>query len=168
MKTEVLIQMDGLSRGTEHVFVLAASNLPWDLDSALLRRLEKRVLVPLPGEGGRLKMLQMHMGGQNCEDLNLEGCAGKCDGFSGADIKLLCKEAAMRPVRRLLGKLEKMERGDGGEGGGTVEETKVKELVDSNPITQEDLAMAVGVTNKSSGGGLEGKYEAWAKAYGST
>jgi len=58
--------------------------------------------------------------------------------------------------------------GGGGEGGGTVEETKVKELVDSNPITQEDLAMAVGVTNKSSGGGLEGKYEAWAKAYGST
>jgi katanin p60 ATPase-containing subunit A1 len=43
MKTELLIQMDGLSKTNEHVFLLAASNLPWDLDMAMLRRLEKRV-----------------------------------------------------------------------------------------------------------------------------
>jgi katanin p60 ATPase-containing subunit A1 len=43
MKTELLIQMDGLSKSEDHVFLLAASNLPWDLDLAMLRRLEKRV-----------------------------------------------------------------------------------------------------------------------------
>jgi katanin p60 ATPase-containing subunit A1 len=43
MKTELLIQMDGLSKSDDHVFLLAASNLPWDLDLAMLRRLEKRV-----------------------------------------------------------------------------------------------------------------------------
>lgn len=44
MKTELLIQMDGLARTAgDQVFVLAASNLPWDLDMAMLRRLEKRV-----------------------------------------------------------------------------------------------------------------------------
>lgn len=43
MKTELLIQMDGLAKTDDLVFVLAASNLPWDLDIALLRRLEKRV-----------------------------------------------------------------------------------------------------------------------------
>ena len=43
MKTELLIQMDGLAKTDDLVFLLAASNLPWELDSALLRRLEKRV-----------------------------------------------------------------------------------------------------------------------------
>jgi katanin p60 ATPase-containing subunit A1 len=44
MKTELLIQMDGVVKKKENVFILAASNLPWDLDIAMLRRLEKRVL----------------------------------------------------------------------------------------------------------------------------
>lgn len=45
MKTELLIQLDGLTKQTnERVFLLAASNMPWDLDHALLRRLEKRVI----------------------------------------------------------------------------------------------------------------------------
>lgn len=49
MKTELLIQLDGLIKNTgERVFLLAASNLPWELDMALLRRLEKRILVRLP------------------------------------------------------------------------------------------------------------------------
>lgn len=43
VKTEILVQLDGLSKTDERVFLLAASNLPWDLDEALLRRLEKRV-----------------------------------------------------------------------------------------------------------------------------
>jgi katanin p60 ATPase-containing subunit A1 len=44
MKTELLIQMDGVVKKKENVFILAASNIPWDLDIALLRRLEKRVI----------------------------------------------------------------------------------------------------------------------------
>lgn len=43
MKTELLIQMDGIVKKKENVFILAASNIPWDLDIAMLRRLEKRV-----------------------------------------------------------------------------------------------------------------------------
>jgi hypothetical protein len=53
MKTELLIQMDGLSKTNDLVFVMAASNLPWDLDAAMLRRLEKRILVPLPSPAAR-------------------------------------------------------------------------------------------------------------------
>eukprot|EP01028_Stygiella_incarcerata_P002895 TRINITY_DN1553_c0_g1_i2.p1 TRINITY_DN1553_c0_g1~~TRINITY_DN1553_c0_g1_i2.p1 ORF type:complete len:211 (+),score=50.49 TRINITY_DN1553_c0_g1_i2:222-854(+) len=53
MKTELLIQMDGLARTDDLVFVLAASNIPWDLDIAVRRRLEKRILVPLPNRVAR-------------------------------------------------------------------------------------------------------------------
>ena len=58
MKTELLIQMDGLVKKKDRVFILAASNLPWDLDIALLRRLEKRILVSLPVEQARVNMLK--------------------------------------------------------------------------------------------------------------
>lgn len=57
MKTEILIQMDGLQRSDDVVFVLAASNLPWELDNAMMRRLEKRVLVDLPNKEARHAML---------------------------------------------------------------------------------------------------------------
>jgi katanin p60 ATPase-containing subunit A1 len=58
MKTELLIQMDGLSKSSDLVFVLAVSNLPWDLDHALLRRLEKRIFVPLPNKEARVQLFE--------------------------------------------------------------------------------------------------------------
>ena len=64
MKTELLIQMDGVKgRSTveQQVFVMAASNLPWDLDVAVLRRLEKRVLVPLPEKEAREMMFRKNI-----------------------------------------------------------------------------------------------------------
>ena len=62
MKTELLIQLDGLLKGSGRVFLLAASNLPWELDMALLRRLEKRILVPMPTIEARERMLNMYVG----------------------------------------------------------------------------------------------------------
>ena len=56
MKTEILLQMDGLAKTSELVFLLAASNLPWELDVAMLRRLEKRILVDLPALDARVRM----------------------------------------------------------------------------------------------------------------
>jgi katanin p60 ATPase-containing subunit A1 len=72
MKTELLIQLDGLIKNNgERVFLLAASNLPWELDMALLRRLEKRILVTLPNEAARIGMIQRNLGGMTEKDLNL-------------------------------------------------------------------------------------------------
>jgi len=110
MKTELLIQLDGLikSKG-ERVFLLAASNLPWELDMALLRRLEKRILVPLPGEDSREAMLRYHLppgpadsGKRAEEDVEFEAFSQALEGYSGSDIRLVCKEAAMKPLRRLM------------------------------------------------------------------
>lgn len=110
MKTELLIQMDGLSSRqnseTQQVFVLAASNVPWDLDQALLRRLEKRVLVSLPTLAAREQMLRQNLSGRLAADVDCSVIAAKLDGYSGADIEVLCREAAMRPLRRLLDALD--------------------------------------------------------------
>ncbi|KAF4746387.1 Katanin p60 ATPase-containing subunit A-like 2 [Perkinsus olseni] len=109
LKTELLIQMDGLTkRSCEkcQVFVLAASNLPWDLDQAMLRRLEKRILVDSPDGPSRFIMAKTFIGEYACEAA-IEGIAetvaSKTSGWSGDDIRLLCKEAAMRPLREFFG-----------------------------------------------------------------
>nr|KAJ3421648.1 Katanin p60 ATPase-containing subunit A-like 2 [Polyrhizophydium stewartii] len=68
MKTELLIQMDGLAKSREHVFLLAASNLPWDLDVAMLRRLEKRILVDLPDSDARLAIFEALLPAGQCDE----------------------------------------------------------------------------------------------------
>ena len=99
MKTEILVQMDGLARGKELVFVLAATNMPWELDMAMLRRLEKRIMVPLPEAEGRQAMLESLLGDRVALGVDLADVAARTEGFSGADMYLLAKEAAMRPLR---------------------------------------------------------------------
>ncbi|KAL5841196.1 hypothetical protein ACOSQ3_011799 [Xanthoceras sorbifolium] len=107
LKTELLIQMDGLTRTDELVFVLAATNLPWELDAAMLRRLEKRILVPLPEPEARIAMFKELLPSESGEEsLPYDLLVERTEGFSGSDIRLLCKEAAMQPLRRLMAHLE--------------------------------------------------------------
>uniref|UniRef100_A0A3Q0T806 Katanin p60 ATPase-containing subunit A-like 2 n=1 Tax=Amphilophus citrinellus TaxID=61819 RepID=A0A3Q0T806_AMPCI len=113
MKTELLVQMDGLARSDDLVFVLAASNLPWELDHAMLRRLEKRILVSLPSSPARQAMISHWLPPLSCTGgvelrtaLDYETLAKEMEGYSGSDIRLVCKEAAMRPVRKIFDALE--------------------------------------------------------------
>ncbi|KAK1800558.1 hypothetical protein P4O66_005778, partial [Electrophorus voltai] len=113
MKTELLVQMDGLARSNDLVFVLAASNLPWELDYAMLRRLEKRILVGLPSGPARQAMINhwlppvSNTGGVELRtQLAYDVLAEETEGYSGSDIRLVCKEAAMRPVRKIFDTLE--------------------------------------------------------------
>merc|ERR1712050_125397 len=93
MKTELLIQLDGILRDTQdQVFLLAASNLPWDLDRAMLRRLEKRVLVNLPSADAREAMIRSNLPESMADGLDYEKLASMTDEWSGPDIRLLCKE----------------------------------------------------------------------------
>ncbi|KAJ1431851.1 P-loop containing nucleoside triphosphate hydrolase protein [Ochromonadaceae sp. CCMP2298] len=131
MKTELLIQMDGVKGATaasasaqvaqggsssEQVFVMAASNLPWDLDIAVLRRLEKRVLVPLPSAGAREAMFRKHLGDRSV-GLDFTSVAERTGGYSGADIELVSRESAMMPVRRLMGRIDGLDMGQASIGG---------------------------------------------------
>lgn len=119
MKTELLVQMDGLAKSDDLVFVLAASNLPWELDHAMLRRLEKRILVDLPSLEARKAMLYRFLPPKNTEggliintDLNYSALAEKTEGYSGSDLKLVCKEAAMQVVRKIFTTLENHVEGE--------------------------------------------------------
>jgi katanin p60 ATPase-containing subunit A1 len=113
------MQMDGLSKSDDLVFVLGASNLPWELDTAMLRRLEKRILVDLPTLEAREAMFRFHlppmvqekeMGGFELRaEVDYATVAAATQGYSGSDIRLVCKEAAMRPVRRIFDILESLD-----------------------------------------------------------
>ncbi|ESL06047.1 katanin [Trypanosoma rangeli SC58] len=160
MKTELLIQMDGLSkrRGGEVVFVLAASNVPWDLDTAMLRRLEKRILVGLPSHEARAALfrtiLTPNVAGP---DLDWNLCANLTEGMSGADIDVVCREAMMRPIRLLIEKLESA--GNPMQlAGGTLQRPRV---------TIQDVMASVACTQSSVRQSDLGKFDEWARRYGS-
>ena len=104
VKTEFLVQMDGVgkSQGGGRVLILGATNVPWQIDSAIRRRFEKRVYIPLPEAGPRTVMLKLHMGDtpNNLTDADLDRLGKLTEGASGADIKVLVKEAMMEPIKR--------------------------------------------------------------------
>ena len=162
MKTELLIQMDGLNQSSDLVFVLAASNLPWDLDMALLRRLEKRILVPLPTVKGREIMMERSLKGRyNEKEVNLRKWAERLDMYSGADVQLLCKEVAMRPVRRLMKKLLTIHTEE-------EEEHMNNEEIVLDLINNEDFEKALKCTKPSSSKKFLDKYEEWHQTHGAT
>ncbi|KAG9448043.1 hypothetical protein H6P81_014171 [Aristolochia fimbriata] len=139
LKTELLIQMDGLTRTDELVFVLAATNLPWELDAAMLRRLEKRILVPLPEPEARRAMFEELLPSKPGEpELPYDLLVAQTEGYSGSDIRLLCKEAAMQPLRRLMTLLEEKQ-----------ELVPDEELPAVGPICPEDIETALRNTRPS-------------------
>ncbi|KAJ0018734.1 hypothetical protein Pint_09964 [Pistacia integerrima] len=139
LKTELLIQMDGLTRTDELVFVLAATNLPWELDAAMLRRLEKRILVPLPEPEARRAMFEELLPSQADEEgLPYDVLVERTEGYSGSDIRLLCKETAMQPLRRVMALLE--DRQD------VVPEDELPKV---GPIRAEDIEAALKNTRPS-------------------
>lgn len=91
LKTELLVQMDGLLSNNSNVFILAASNLPWDLDPAFLRRMEKRILIPLPSKECRKEMIRSHLSEFSTvfrKDSVLNKASTLLEGYSGSDIKV--------------------------------------------------------------------------------
>ena len=82
VKTEFLVQMQGVGSNNEGVLVLGATNLPWALDPAIRRRFEKRIYIPLPDEMGRYALLENRLRGEDCTitDSNLEELALMLEG----------------------------------------------------------------------------------------
>ncbi|XP_058789959.1 katanin p60 ATPase-containing subunit A-like 2 [Phymastichus coffea] len=106
-RAELLARLDGLlSMENANVLLLAATNVPWELDTALLRRLEKRIYVGLPDEQARHQIFKVYLKPDLMDKLEYKTVLNKTNGYSCADLKLLCKEAWMMQLRPIWAYLE--------------------------------------------------------------
>ena len=127
LKTEFLIQFDGLGSNTNaKLLVIAATNRPMDLDEALLRRLPKRVYCGPLDENGRFEFIKkvINRVETNLSDDDIREIAKKTNDYSNSDLMELCREAAYQPVRELT----------------TDEILKIKKF---RPLVKQDLLIAV-------------------------
>eukprot|EP01059_Diplonema_ambulator_P007233 TRINITY_DN16723_c0_g1_i1.p1 TRINITY_DN16723_c0_g1~~TRINITY_DN16723_c0_g1_i1.p1 ORF type:complete len:274 (+),score=60.85 TRINITY_DN16723_c0_g1_i1:271-1092(+) len=103
VKTEFLVQMQGVGNDDTGVLVLAATNLPWQLDSAIRRRFERRIEIALPEAPARAHMFKIHLGAtpHTLTEANFDELGRLSDRYSGSDINVLVRSAIMEPVRTL-------------------------------------------------------------------
>jgi SpoVK/Ycf46/Vps4 family AAA+-type ATPase len=93
---QLLAELDGMEGTNEGVFVLAATNAPWDVDSALRRpgRLDRTVLVTPPDVEARAAIIEYHLRDRPIAGIDLKRLAARTERFSGADLAHLCETAA--------------------------------------------------------------------------
>jgi vacuolar protein-sorting-associated protein 4 len=103
IKTELLVQMDGVGKDSKGVLILGATNIPWQLDAAIRRRFQRRVHISLPEMSARMKMFELAVGTTPCElnATDFKRLAVLTEGYSGSDITIAVQDALMQPVRKI-------------------------------------------------------------------
>ncbi|XP_052266375.1 fidgetin-like protein 1 isoform X2 [Dreissena polymorpha] len=102
IKTEFLVQLDGASTSSDdRILVIGATNRPQEIDEAARRRFVKRLYIPLPETEARRSIITNLLRQQEyaLSDRDLDHICTHTDGFSGADMATLCREAALGPIR---------------------------------------------------------------------
>lgn len=171
VKAELLVQMDGVGvvssaganseqdqeQAAKNVMVLAATNRPWDLDEAIRRRLEKRIYIPLPTAIGRKQLFEINLKGiEVAEDINYERLIEITDGYSGADLANVCRDAALMPLRKKIAQ-------------GNVDILRIREVQNeiNIPLTMEDFLEAIRNVSKSVSQAQLDEYQQWMAEFGS-
>ncbi|KAG6955932.1 hypothetical protein JG688_00011671 [Phytophthora aleatoria] len=172
VKTELLVQINGVSSGDpadpgNRVMVLAATNLPWELDEAMRRRLTKRVYIPLPEAEGRLQLFKINLEKVDvASDVNFDKLVAATEGYSGDDICGLCDTAKMMPVKRLytpevLKELQRKQME-----GASDEELQAHEK-NALEVTWTDFQTALENVSKSVGQDQLERFVKWEEEFGS-
>ncbi|KAI0389686.1 P-loop containing nucleoside triphosphate hydrolase protein [Xylariaceae sp. FL0594] len=101
---QFLREWDGLDTGTsQKIFIMVATNRPFDLDEAVLRRLPRKLLIDLPVEKDRAAILRIHLRGEKLDEVDMiDEIARRTPLYSGSDLKNVCVAAAMAAVRETL------------------------------------------------------------------
>ena len=130
LKTQLLTELQGLaSNEDERITLIGATNLPWELDFALRSRFEKKIHVPLPNREARAKIFEIHMEDvEVAPTIEYEELADLTEGYSGRDISVVCREAALEPIRDLqrTGRME-----------------DEQEILDIRPVSRDDFLHAI-------------------------
>lgn len=103
IKTEMLVQMDGVGKDSTGVLVLGATNIPWQLDAAIRRRFQRRVHISLPDLAARTTMFKLAVGdtATTLKNEDYRTCAELAAGYSGSDITIAVQDALMQPIRKI-------------------------------------------------------------------
>ncbi|XP_025081214.1 fidgetin-like protein 1 isoform X2 [Pomacea canaliculata] len=104
IKTEFLVQLDGAAtQAEERLLIIGATNRPQEIDEAARRRFVKRLYIPLPDSEARQHIVSRLMAEQNCQltEWDFISISQQTEGFSGADMANLCREAALGPIRSI-------------------------------------------------------------------
>jgi SpoVK/Ycf46/Vps4 family AAA+-type ATPase len=111
---EFMSEWDGLVSQNEGIVVVGATNRPFDLDDAILRRMPRRILVDIPTEQERRDILKVQLKDELlADDVSLDDLAAKTKMYSGSDLKNVCMHAALNSVKDLLLEENKeLQRGD--------------------------------------------------------
>ncbi|KAE8736420.1 Spastin [Hibiscus syriacus] len=174
IKNEFMTHWDGLlTKAGQRILVLAATNRPFDLDEAIIRRFERRIMVSLPSVDSREIILRTLLVKEKVEDLDYKELATMTEGYSGSDLKNLCVTAAYRPVRELL-KQERLKDQEKNGRGKSLED--VSEMKDENeelvislrPLNMEDMRQAKNQVAASfaSEGSIMAELKQWNDLYG--
>ncbi|KAL7150422.1 hypothetical protein ABFS83_05G111000 [Erythranthe nasuta] len=165
IKNEFMTHWDGLlTKPGERILVLAATNRPFDLDEAIIRRFERRVMVGLPSVENREKILRTLLSKEKVDErLDFAELATTTDGFSGSDLKNLCVTAAYRPVRELIQQERLKDQKH------KVEDSEKKErVITIRPLNMEDFKEAKNQVAASfaAGGSIMAELKQWNDLYG--
>ncbi|XP_039062125.1 spastin-like [Hibiscus syriacus] len=177
IKNEFMAHWEGLLTKTgERILVLAATNRPFDLDEAIIRRFERRIMVGLPSIENREKIFRTLLAKEKVDqNVDFAELASMTEGYTGSDLKNLCTAAAYRPVRELI-KQERLKdqkrkkkeaEGKNSEGLSTKNEAGER-VITLRPLNMEDLREAmnqVAASFSSEGAGLN-ELKQWNDLYG--
>ncbi|CAH9110247.1 unnamed protein product [Cuscuta europaea] len=180
IKNEFMTHWDGLlTKPGERILVLAATNRPFDLDEAIIRRFERRIMVGLPSAENREKILRTLLAKEKVEDIDFKELATMTDGYSGSDLKNLCITAAYRPVRELIQQEREkdMEKKHKAEEGQSAEDDKKdpdkkdeaeERVITLRPLNMEDMKQAKNqiAASFAVGGSIMAELKQWNELYG--
>jgi len=108
LKTEFLVQLDGAGTNQDdRILIIGATNRPQEIDDAFIRRLAKRLYIPLPNFNSRMQLIKSVINKEKdkskyeVNDESLVEIINKSKGYSGSDLMGVCREAAMMPIRSI-------------------------------------------------------------------